>query len=55
MDSILSFNFRQDLQDIFGFHQFPEEIDEAQPTFGGKKKFRVTNIFLLYGRIKNYS
>jgi hypothetical protein len=40
MDSIIIFNFRQDkqdYQDIFCLHQFPEEIDETQSTFGGKK------------------
>jgi hypothetical protein len=29
---------------IFGLHQFPEEIDETQSTFGGKNNSVVTNI-----------
>ena len=27
-------------------HQFPEEIDETQSTFGGKNRFRFTNMFI---------
>ena len=29
---------------FFGLHQFPEEIDETQSTFGGKNNSVVTNI-----------
>jgi len=31
---------------FFCLHQFPEEIDETQSTFSGKKSFRITIVSL---------
>jgi hypothetical protein len=46
MDSVIFYKIRQDrqyYQDFFCHHQFPEEIDDTQSTFGGRK-FRIDTI-----------
>jgi hypothetical protein len=48
---ILSYYVKSDrinriIRMFFCLHQFPEEIDETQSTFSGKKNFRVTIVSL---------